>query len=177
MLKSEERFPTSQTPFGMTNQSFGKLSSQALTTNSSESVLPGKEATMSELSRVVKNALASEYRERAAELHKWADPLDEEQFWMNPYEYGNSVGHLVLHLTGNLSYYIGAQIAGTGYVRHRMKRLQWWRRRLKNRMKRIGRCRIPGNENRKRRIDSRYFCGARYIFIVTWDRLVIWVGS
>jgi hypothetical protein len=81
--------------------------------------LPGKEATMSELSRVVKYALASEYRERAAELHKWADPLDEEQFWMNPYEYGNSVGHLVLHLTGNLSYYIGAQIAGTGYVRHR----------------------------------------------------------
>ncbi len=74
---------------------------------------------MSELSRVVKNALASEYRERAAELHQWADPLDEEQFWMNPYEYGNSVGHLVLHLTGNLSYYIGAQIAGTGYVRHR----------------------------------------------------------
>jgi hypothetical protein len=25
----------------------------------------------------------------------------------------------VLHLTGNLNYYIGAQIAGTGYVRHR----------------------------------------------------------
>jgi hypothetical protein len=24
-----------------------------------------------------------------------------------------------LHLTGNLSYYIGAQIGGTGYVRHR----------------------------------------------------------
>jgi hypothetical protein len=74
---------------------------------------------MSELSRVVKNALTSEYRERAAELHKWADALDEQQFWMNPYGYGNSVGHLVLHLTGNLSYYIGTQIAGTGYVRHR----------------------------------------------------------
>ena len=26
---------------------------------------------------------------------------------------------LVLHLTGNLSYYIGAEIAGTGYVRDR----------------------------------------------------------
>lgn len=74
---------------------------------------------MSELSRALKNALASEYRERATELHTWADPLDDEQFWMNPYAYGNSVGHLVLHLTGNLSYYIGAQIAGTGYVRHR----------------------------------------------------------
>jgi hypothetical protein len=74
---------------------------------------------MSELSNAVRTALASEYRERAAEVHKWVDPLSEEQFWTNPYSYGNSAGHLVLHLTGNLSYYIGAQIAGTGYIRHR----------------------------------------------------------
>src|SRR5208282_3860265 len=33
--------------------------------------------------------------------------------------FGNSFGHLVLHLTGNLNYYIGAQIAGTGYLRDR----------------------------------------------------------
>jgi uncharacterized damage-inducible protein DinB len=74
---------------------------------------------MSDLSNAVKIALANEYRWRGAEAHKWADPLSEEQFWKNPYTYGNSVGHLVLHLTGNLSYYIGAQIAGTGYVRNR----------------------------------------------------------
>jgi uncharacterized damage-inducible protein DinB len=74
---------------------------------------------MSELTKTIREALANEYRDRAAELHKWADPLTDEQFWRNPYSYGNSVGHLVLHLTGNLSYYIGAQIAGTGYVRHR----------------------------------------------------------
>ncbi|MGH9744145.1 MAG: DUF1572 family protein, partial [Candidatus Acidiferrum sp.] len=36
-----------------------------------------------------------------------------------PYTYGNSVGHLVLHLTGNLNYYIGARVADTGYVRDR----------------------------------------------------------
>jgi hypothetical protein len=41
------------------------------------------------------------------------------QFWKNPYGYGNSIGHLVLHLTGNLNYYIGAQVAGSGYVRNR----------------------------------------------------------
>jgi hypothetical protein len=35
------------------------------------------------------------------------------------FAFGNSFGHLVLHLTGNLNYYIGAQIAGTGYVRDR----------------------------------------------------------
>jgi hypothetical protein len=43
----------------------------------------------------------------------------EEKFWIKPYSYGNSFGHLVLHLTGNLNYYIGAQIANTGYVRDR----------------------------------------------------------
>ena len=74
---------------------------------------------MSELAPIVIAAFASEYRMRAAELHKWVDPLSENQFWRNPYSYGNSIGHLVLHLTGNLSYYIGARIAETGYVRDR----------------------------------------------------------
>ena len=74
---------------------------------------------MSALSESVAAALASEYRHRAAELHNWVDPLSEEQFWRNPFSYGNSAGHLVLHLTGNLSYYVGARIAGTGYVRNR----------------------------------------------------------
>ena len=74
---------------------------------------------MSQLSSIVSAAFANEYRWRATELHKWADPLTDAQFWSKPYAYGNSVGHLVLHLTGNLSYYIGARIAGTGYIRHR----------------------------------------------------------
>jgi hypothetical protein len=38
---------------------------------------------------------------------------------MRPYPYGNSVGHLLLHLTGNLSYYIGAEMGSTGYMRNR----------------------------------------------------------
>ena len=74
---------------------------------------------MSELSNSVREAFASEYRNRAENLHKWVDALTEEQFWRNPFSYGNSVGHLVLHLTGNLSYYVGTQIAQTGYVRNR----------------------------------------------------------
>ena len=45
--------------------------------------------------------------------------LSEEEFWARPYPYGNSAGHLLLHVTGNLNYYIGAEIAGTGYVRNR----------------------------------------------------------
>ena len=74
---------------------------------------------MSQLSIVVTTAFAQEYRDRAAELHKWVDPLTDERFWRNPFHFGNSIGHLILHLTGNLSYYIGAQIAKTGYVRNR----------------------------------------------------------
>jgi uncharacterized damage-inducible protein DinB len=74
---------------------------------------------MSQLSVAITVALAQEYRDRAANLHKWVDPLSDEQFWRNPFSFGNSIGHLVLHLTGNLNYYIGAQVAKTGYVRNR----------------------------------------------------------
>lgn len=74
---------------------------------------------MSQLSQSLRDAFASEYRNRATELHKWVDPLTEGQFWRNPFSYSNSVGHLVLHLTGNLSYYVGTRIAQTGYVRNR----------------------------------------------------------
>ena len=73
---------------------------------------------MPDLSSTVALEFAGHFEDVAAKLHKWVDPLSSEQFWRNPYAYGNSVGHLVLHLTGNLSYYIGAQIAGSGYVRN-----------------------------------------------------------
>ncbi|MFI5097007.1 MAG: DinB family protein [Candidatus Acidiferrales bacterium] len=74
---------------------------------------------MSQLTNVVAVAFVQEYRTRAADLHKWVDPLTEKQFWRNPFNFGNSVGHLVLHLTGNLSYYIGSRVAKTGYIRDR----------------------------------------------------------
>lgn len=57
-----------------------------------------------------------DFRRRVQRL---SEQLDEEKFWTNPYTYGNSVGTLVLHLTGNLSHFIGTHIAGTGYVRQR----------------------------------------------------------
>jgi uncharacterized damage-inducible protein DinB len=74
---------------------------------------------MAELASVIANDLANYYEHVAKELHKWVDPLSNEQFWHKPYSYGNSVGHLILHLTGNLSYYVGARIVETGYVRNR----------------------------------------------------------
>jgi uncharacterized damage-inducible protein DinB len=74
---------------------------------------------MPELNDTVAAGLAAYYEHVAEGLHKWVDPLSSEQFWRNPYPYGNSVGHLVLHLTGNLNYYIGARVAETGYARDR----------------------------------------------------------
>ncbi len=74
---------------------------------------------MSNLSATVTSTLVNAYTNYAGRVHKLSESLSDEQFWTKPYPYGNSFGHLVLHLTGNLSYYIGTQIAGTGYVRDR----------------------------------------------------------
>ena len=74
---------------------------------------------MAELAEIVQASLAGYYEEVRERVHHWVDPLTTEQIWARPYPYGNSVGHLLLHLTGNLNYYIGTQIAGTGYIRHR----------------------------------------------------------
>src|SRR5258708_25464076 len=52
-------------------------------------------------------------------LHDALPIFSNEKFWRKPYPYGNSVGHLILHVTGNLNYYIGARVAETGYVRDR----------------------------------------------------------
>ncbi|MBZ5526660.1 MAG: DinB family protein [Acidobacteriia bacterium] len=74
---------------------------------------------MAALSAAMAESLAKYYEYIAAQLHQWAGGLTQEQFWRNPRGYGNSAGHLVLHVTGNLNYYIGARLAGTGYVRNR----------------------------------------------------------
>jgi hypothetical protein len=74
---------------------------------------------MSELDVTLIAVLADRYAANLARVRELASPLSEHQFWTKPLVYGNSFGHLVLHLTGNLNYYIGAQIAHTGYVRDR----------------------------------------------------------
>jgi uncharacterized damage-inducible protein DinB len=79
--------------------------------------IPG--GSMSELSSVVASTLASYYEEVQAKVHEWIAPLSSDQLWRKPYPYGNSVGHILLHLTGNLNYYIGARIAASGYLRDR----------------------------------------------------------
>ena len=71
------------------------------------------------LQSTLATALADRYSANVARIRELAGSLSEAQFWEKPLPYGNSFGHLVLHLTGNLNYYVGAQIANTGYVRER----------------------------------------------------------
>ena len=68
---------------------------------------------------VVRDGLANYFRAAQGKIHELIAPLSTEQLWVRPYPYGNSIGNLILHLTGNLSYYIGAQMGQTGYVRNR----------------------------------------------------------
>ncbi len=74
---------------------------------------------MPALDRTLTSVLADRYTANSSRVRELAAPLTNAQFWQRPFPYGNSFGHLVLHLTGNLNYYIGAQIANTGYVRDR----------------------------------------------------------
>jgi hypothetical protein len=74
---------------------------------------------MTDLQSTLVSVLIELYTKNAARVRELAAPLTNTQFWQKPFPYGNSFGHLVLHLTGNLNYYIGTQIAKTGYVRDR----------------------------------------------------------
>jgi hypothetical protein len=71
------------------------------------------------LPEIVQSSLTDYFRMVQSEVHQFTAPLSTEQIWRKPYPYGNSIGNLILHLSGNFNYYIGTQLAGTEYVRHR----------------------------------------------------------
>ncbi len=71
------------------------------------------------LQSTLATALIDRYSANLTRIRALSAALTEIQFWQKPFSYGNSFGHLVLHLTGNLNYYVGAQIANTGYIRER----------------------------------------------------------
>jgi len=66
-----------------------------------------------------RQSLSGQLRQLQDAVRELAAPLSEEEFWKKPLTPGNSIGHLVLHLTGNLNHFVGAQLGGTGYVRDR----------------------------------------------------------
>jgi uncharacterized damage-inducible protein DinB len=66
-----------------------------------------------------RDSLSGQLRQLRDGVRQMSAPLSEEEFWKKPLSPGNSIGHLVLHLTGNLNHFVGAQLGGTSYVRHR----------------------------------------------------------
>ena len=74
---------------------------------------------MSNLSDTVASGFIGSYLDSAERVHTLCETLSEEQFWTRPFPYGNSFGHLTLHIIGNLNHFIGAKIADVEYVRDR----------------------------------------------------------
>ena len=71
------------------------------------------------LNEIVGSGFGARFEELMKKLQQLAEPLSDEQFWSKPFSFGNSFGHLVLHLTGNLNYYFGTEMNESGYVRDR----------------------------------------------------------
>jgi uncharacterized damage-inducible protein DinB len=54
-----------------------------------------------------------------AQIRECLARLDDEQIWWRPNEASNSVGNLVLHLSGSLNHYLNFAIGGIEYNRDR----------------------------------------------------------
>jgi uncharacterized damage-inducible protein DinB len=76
-------------------------------------------ATTETIVTAIEEQMAAYFTHMAARIERFVRQLTHEQLWHKPFAFGNSVGHIVVHLTGNLNHYIGAGIAGTAYTRNR----------------------------------------------------------
>ncbi len=74
---------------------------------------------MSSFSKVVGSGFDSTFSGLRARVNTLAEGLSSDEFWTKPFAFGNSFGHLTLHVTGNLNHFIGALIGESGYVRDR----------------------------------------------------------
>ena len=54
-----------------------------------------------------------------AQIRTCVDELTEEQLWWRPNEHANSVGNLVLHLSGSMRHYLSRGVGGINYHRDR----------------------------------------------------------
>jgi Protein of unknown function (DUF1572) len=77
--------------------------------------------TGSELAQLAGDELGRYFEHMSTRVESAVRSVPADALWKKPFPFGNSIGHLVMHLTGNLNHYIGATIAGSGYVREREK--------------------------------------------------------
>ncbi len=75
----------------------------------------------SDLARLTAEEFSRYFEHLAGRVDHFVHAVPADSVWTRPFPFGNSIGHLVLHLTGNLNHYVGATIAGSGYVREREK--------------------------------------------------------
>ncbi|MGH7170656.1 MAG: DinB family protein [Gemmataceae bacterium] len=68
---------------------------------------------------LAKTAVIEALEKLRGDVENLAEALTEAEFWSKPLDPGNSVGHLILHLSGNLNHFVGGQLGGSGYVRDR----------------------------------------------------------
>jgi hypothetical protein len=54
-----------------------------------------------------------------AQVRAAVEPLTDEQIWWRPNEESNSIGNILLHLTGSLNYYLNRNVGGIDYTRDR----------------------------------------------------------
>src|SRR5215208_7312677 len=55
-----------------------------------------------------------------AQIRSCVEQLSEEQIWWRPNESSNSVGNLVLHLSGSLRHFLSRTVGGMDYERNRL---------------------------------------------------------
>src|ERR1051325_773549 len=75
---------------------------------------------MSEILEIALTALRARItRVFPAQVRKALEPLSDEQIWWRPNESSNSIGNLVLHLSGSLDYYLNRNLGGLDFTRDR----------------------------------------------------------
>jgi hypothetical protein len=80
-----------------------------------------KSESRSDLARLTGDEFSRYFEHLAQRVDHFVHAIPAGSLWTKPFPFGNSIGHLVVHLTGNLNHYVGAVIAGSGYVREREK--------------------------------------------------------
>ena len=74
----------------------------------------------SNLSEVALGSLRSRITQiLPAQIRACVDELTEDQLWWRPNEHTNSVGNLVLHLSGSMRHYLSRGVGGIEYNRDR----------------------------------------------------------
>jgi uncharacterized damage-inducible protein DinB len=75
---------------------------------------------MAELAETTLNALQARIcRVFPAQIRAAVEALDDDQLWWRPNETSNSIGNLVLHLSGSLNHYLNRGYGGLDYTRDR----------------------------------------------------------